>query len=391
MTTVTTPPVPSDLRMVRALGPVLPAAAVSSLPFTVFNTFLVQIAAAAGAGVAALGSLRGLGGLAALAVGVALAPLIDRVPKHVAAAGSLTLLGLSALLGASGDFLALAGFCLLVGAATAVLNPALSAAAADRFGDGPAAARAATLVSATQSLAAMLAAPLIALPALIWGWQGDLVAVTAIALLIAVFFLRRKVDPVEHEKIGYLKTFRRLRDVPGALPLLAVAMLRTTAFMGYLSYLAAFYAERFHLQPAGFAVVWTVSGGAFFVGNLLAGRFTNTTGRPEMVLPAATTAALAAMIAFYTTHSFPVAIAMTVVLGASHATAAACVVSMLVRRCGPLRGAALAVNGAGMSLGVFAGASLGGVGLALAGYAGVAVALGGATALALVCAWRVRP
>ncbi|TWP54401.1 MFS transporter [Lentzea tibetensis] len=376
--------------MVRALGPVLPAAAVSSLPFTVFNTFLVQIAAAAGAGVAALGSLRGLGGLAALAVGVALAPLIDRVPKHLAAAGSLTLLGLSALLGASGDFFALAGFCLLVGAATAVLNPALSAAAADRFGDGPAAARAATLVSATQSLAAMLAAPVIALPALFWGWQGDLVAVTAIALLIAVFFLRREVDPVRSQKIGYLKTFRRLRDVPGALPLLAVAMLRTTAFMGYLSYLAAFCADRFHLQPAAFAIVWSVSGGAFFVGNLLAGRYTNTNGNPEKVLIGAIAAALAAMIAFYTTHSLPIAIAMMVVLGAGHAAAAACVVSLVVRRCGLLRGAALALNGAGMSLGVFAGAALGGLGLALGGYAGVAAALGGATALALVFAWRVR-
>ncbi|MDI5982750.1 MFS transporter, partial [Amycolatopsis magusensis] len=72
------------------------------------------------------GGLRGLGGLAALGVGAAVAPLLDRVPKQYTAGGGLVLLGLSAVLGAAGQFLALAAFCLLVGAATSVLNPALA-------------------------------------------------------------------------------------------------------------------------------------------------------------------------------------------------------------------------------------------------------------------------
>jgi predicted MFS family arabinose efflux permease len=400
MTDVKTPaatvePLPSDLRMARALGPVLLASAVGLLPFTVFSTFLVPIAATAGTGVAAMGSLRGLGGLAALAVGAALAPLIDRVPKQYTAAVGLALLGVSSALGASGEFLAMVVFCVLVGAGTSILAPALTAAAADRFGDGPAAGRAATLVTATQSLTAMLAAPLVALPALFWGWQGVLVAVAVISLVLAVVFARRRpvaTGPAK-PKIGYLATLRALASVPGAVPLLGVALLRTAAFMGYLSYLAAVYAERFALSPGTFALVWTLSGGAFFVGNLLAGRFTSSATPwigPERMLVISLVVALGAIVGFYFAPALPVALLMTMLLGASHATVAACVVTMLVQRCGPLRGSALGINAAGMSLGVFLGSALGGLGLGLAGYPGTAAALGGLTLLALICALRVR-
>ncbi|HEX6343123.1 MFS transporter [Umezawaea sp.] len=392
--TTTDPPVPGDLRMARALGPVLLASAVGLLPFTVFSTFLVPIAEEAGSGVAALGSLRGLGGLAALAVGAAVAPLLDRLPKrHVAAAG-LALLGLSSLLGATGHFVAWVAFALLVGAGTSVLAPATAAMAADRFGDGPAAGRAATLVTATQSLTAMLAAPLVAAPALLWGWQGDLVAVSVISFALAALFRARR-GPVlaPRPRIGYLESLRALGSVPGAVPLLAVALLRTAAFMGYLSYLAAFYGERFSLSPGVFALVWTLSGGSFFVGNLFAGRFTNAAAegrRTERVMVVCLVVALGAVVGFYFAPTLPLALALTVLLGAGHAGVAACVTTLLVRRCGPLRGSALGINAAGMSLGVFVGSALGGLGLGLAGYPGTAAVLGGLTLAAVVSASRVR-
>ncbi|MEU8952775.1 MFS transporter [Streptomyces sp. NPDC048518] len=392
--------VPGDLRMARALWPVLLASAVGLLPFTVFSTYLVPIADEAGSGVAAMGGLRGLGGLAALLVGTALAPLIDRVPREWAAAGALTALAAAAALGAAGDFALLAVFCLLVGAGTSVLNPALTAAAADRFGAGRAAGRAATLVTAVQSMTAMLAAPVIALPALFWGWQGDLWGVTAVSLLLAAVFVarRRKTGAVREagggQRLGYVASFRALGAVRGVVPLLVIALLRTAVFMGYLSYLAAFYEERFELSAGLFTFVWTLSGASFFVSNLLTGRLTNA-DRPrvgtERLLALGLLAALVSVVGFYFTHWLPLALALTALHAASHAVVAACVVSLIVRRCGPgLRGAALSVNAAGMSLGVFVGAALGGAGLGIAGYPGVAavfgtlvVVAGGAAALVL--------
>ncbi|MEU6672833.1 MFS transporter [Streptomyces sp. NPDC046925] len=384
--------VPGDLRMARTLWPVLVASAVGLLPFTVFSTYLVPMAEDADSSVATLGGLRGLGGLAALLVGTALAPLIDRVRKEWAAAGGLAALGVSAALGASGDFILLAVFCLLVGASTSVLNPALTAAAADRFGSGKAAGRAATLVTATQSMTAMLAAPVIALPALFWGWQGDLLAVTGVSLLLAaVFFVRGKDKPVEEQagtqRLGYIASFKALGAIPGVVPLLLIALLRTAVFMGYLSYLAAYYDDRFDLDPGLFAFVWTLSGASFFVSNLLTGRVTNSEEPrigTERMLAFGLVAALVSVVGFYFTHWLPLALVMTSLHAASHAVVAACVVSLLVRRCGTQRGAALSVNSAGMSLGVFVGAGLGGLGLGLAGYPGVAVTFGVLVVAALV-------
>ncbi|MER7111843.1 MFS transporter [Streptomyces sp. NPDC000229] len=394
--------VPSDWRMTRVLWPFMVASAVGLVPFTIYSTFLVPIADASDGGVAALGQLRGLGGLAALAVGTALAPLIDRVRKEWAAAGGLAVLALSAALGATGEFLLLAAFCLLVGAGTAVLNPALTAAAADRFGNGAAAGRAATLITATQSLTALLAAPLVALPAVLWGWQGDLWAIAAVSSVLALYFLLRSRRPERAEKAeegagkeprpGYLASFKLLGALPGVVPLLCVAMLRTAAFMGYLAYLAAFYDERFGLDPGVFAIVWTLSGTSFFLGNLLAGRLLSAE-RPkipgERLMALALLVAMAALVGVFFTHSLLLALPLTALIGAGHATVAACVTTLLVRRCGSLRGTALSVNAAGMSFGVFLGAGLGGVGLGLGGYPGTAAALGGLTLAALVFARMV--
>ncbi|MFI6678135.1 MFS transporter [Kribbella sp. NPDC050470] len=389
--------VPGDWRMARRLWPFLVASAVSLIPFTVFGMYLVPIAAAAGGNVAEIGGLRGLGGLAALVVGFSLAPLIDRMARELVAAGGLALLGISAALGAVGNVFALAAFCLLIGASTSILAPSIGAAAADRFKTLAAAGRAATLVSATTSAMAMLAAPLLAVPGMLWGWRGNLLAAAVISLaLSAAFFWRgrgRKAPLRTGERVSYLATYRELARIPGALPLLVVAMLRTAAFMGYLAYLAAFYDEKFDLAPGWFALVWSLSGASFFLGNLLAGRYIALERPwigPEKMLLVGLAVALTSVSAFYFSPSLPLTLLLTALMGASHATVAACVTTLLVRRSGDLRGSALSVNAAGMSLGTFLGAALGGLGLGLGGYPGTALTFASITLIAVGFALRVR-
>ncbi|MGW6279950.1 MFS transporter [Kribbella sp. NPDC055071] len=385
--------------MARRLWPFLVASTVSLIPFTVFGMYLVPISAAAGGSVAEIGGLRGLGGLAALIVGFSVAPLIDRLARELVAAGGLALLGISAALGAVGNVFALATFCLLIGASTSLLAPSIGAAAADRFRSPAAAGRAATLVSATTSAMAMLAAPVLAGPGLIWGWRGNLLAASAISLtLSAAFFWRGRGRKAPLRANGttlmsYLATYRELARIPGALPLLAVAMLRTAAFMGYLAYLAAFYDERFDLAPGWFALVWSLSGASFFLGNLLAGRYLAVERPwigPEKMLVAGLGLALIAVAAFYFSPTLPLTLLLTALMGASHATVAACVTTLLVRRSGDLRGSALSVNAAGMSLGTFVGAAIGGLGLSLGGYPGTACTFAAITIIALAFALRVR-
>ncbi|GAA3487446.1 MFS transporter [Streptomyces cremeus] len=171
------------------------------------------------------------------------------------------------------------------------------------------------------------------------------------------------------------------------MPLLLVALLRTAAFMGYLAYLAAYYDERFRLGPETFALVWTLSGTSFFLGNLCAGRLLSAERRGlggERLMAVALGVALCALVGVFLSRSLLVALPLTALLGAAHATVAACVTTLLVRRCGSLRGTALGVNAAGMSFGVFLGAGLGGVGLSLGGYLGTAAVLGALTLVALL-------
>ncbi|MFG1620607.1 MFS transporter [Kribbella sp. NPDC049227] len=391
--------VPGDLWMARRLWPFLVASAVSLIPFTVFGMYLVPIAAAADGDVAEVGGLRGLGGLAALVVGFLVAPLIDRLARELVAAGGLALLGVSAALGAVGNVFALAAFCLLIGASTSILAPSIGAAAADRFTSPVAAGRAATLVSATTSMMAMLAAPVLAVPGLLWGWRGNLLAASVVSLALSAAFFwrgRGRKAPLRaggNERLSYLTTYRELGRIPGALPLLVVAMLRTAAFMGYLAYLAAFYDEKFDLAPGWFALVWSLSGASFFLGNLLAGRYIALERPwigPEKMLLIGLGVALTSVALFYFSPTLPLTLLLTALLGASHAAVAACVTTLLVRRSGDLRGSALSVNAAGMSLGTFLGAAIGGLGLGLGGYPGTALAFSAITLIAVLFAVRVR-
>jgi predicted MFS family arabinose efflux permease len=381
---------PSERRIIAAVWPTLLASAVGLLPFTVFSTYLVQIADDAGDGFAEVGSLRGLGGIGAVVAGVALAPLIGRLAPRRVAAAALVLLGVAAVVGTLSWVPALAAFCLLTGVSNALLYPALSTAAADRFGSGPAASRAATLVMTSQTLASTLGAPLIVLPTLWWGWQGDLVAIAVLAFVLApLLFGFGRDEPATDQgarRLGYLAAFRTLAAVPGALPLILVAFARAGAFMGHLAFLAPLYTDRFDLTPTLFAFVWTLSGGSFFVGHLVAGRLLNvdeSDRRARLVMAASLLTALVALVGVYVAPALPLALLCTAVLSASHAVVAAAVVTLLVRRCSDVRGPALSLNAAGMSLGLFLGTAAAGAGLGVAGYTGAAVALAALTVLAL--------
>lgn len=396
MSTTTAPTVLPDRVLVRDLWPVLSAAALGLVPFTVFGTYLVAIAAAGPWDVSVVGSLRGLGGIAALVVGVALAPALDRVPRAYAAAAGLLVLAVAALLGTAPALIAIAGFCLLIGAATSILNPALSALAADRYADPATAGRAATLVTATTSMTAMLAAPVVAVPAMFWGWRAPLVGVAAAAVLCALGLCRwsERGDFGDRavSRTGYARSLgavlsRRTTRIP-----LLVSLLRTTAFMGWLAYVAAFYDERFGLSPGTFTLVWTLSGGAFFLGNLISGRILARLNRPHQIGGVALggcVLGVAAQVLLVGATALPVALTGSVLLAAGHAAVAAAVTTLLVRGTDSLRGTALGLNGAAQSLGVFAGAALVGLALAVGGWRLVGVVLAGMTALAAVSAASV--
>ncbi|PQZ96680.1 MFS transporter [Arthrobacter sp. MYb224] len=396
----TTGKLPGERKIIAEIWPALLASAVGLLPFTVLSTFLVPIADWAGAGYAEVGSLRGLAGVGAVLTGVALAPLIGRIAPGRVAAAALALLGIAAVLGTFSGLAALAAFCLATGISNALLYPALSTAAADRFGNTPTAGRAATLVMTAQTLASTVGAPLLVLPALWWGWQGNLVAIAIASFALVPALLRYgRMESVAGQpaqpapRLGYLAAFRSLAAIPGARALLLVSFGRAGALMGHLAFLAPLYADKFQLSTGWFAFVWSLSGGSFFLGHLLAGRMLNAEDserRTRAVMGIALAAALLALLGVYLSPVLPLAMLCTSVLSASHAVVSAAVMTLLVRRCAEVRGTALSLNAAGMSLGLFLGAGAAGAALGTAGYLAAAAVLGGFTLLALIAALTLR-
>lgn len=384
---------PSERRMLADLWPILAAAALGLVPFTIFSTFLVVIADDGGLDIAGLGLLRGLGGLSALVIGFACAPLLDRWSRPMIAAVSLLAIGAACLLAIAGSPLAWVAFCLVIGAATATLNPALAALAADRYSDPAVSGRAATLVSSTQTLTAVLAAPLLAWPALLWGWRGDLVGVAVLAAVVVPVLLRGRARsdgrPAASARLGYRHAFRTVLSTPGTAALLLVSCARTAAFMGHLAFLAAFYSAHFGLGPGLFSLVWTVSGAAFFVGNWCCGWYLKSIPQSVHAARIAVVAAVAAsgaMVALFATRHVAVALALTALIALSHAVIAAVVITLLVRSSGGSRGAVLGLNASGQSLGVILGASIAAAGLATGGWVGVGWSLGAVTLIGVLAA-----
>ena len=385
-----------DLALARRLWLLLLATFTGFLPLTAVSLFLPAMAVDLGTNVAIIGGLRGLGGLAALAVGILVAPLLDRLPRAVTATAGLVVLALASAIVAGGSLGLLVIGYLLLGAAGAVLQPALQAAAADDLGPGVG-ARAAALLSAVGGLSATVAAPLLALPAIVWGWRGDFLAI-AVALGLLALLCRLRLSrrpPTGVTRVGYLASFRLVAATPGAPGLLVGSFFRSTAWLGWITYLAAYYATQFAADSGLIAVAWTLGGGAFFVANLVTGRLAARSAAgwrsPERVLLLGLLMAVALAPLSLLTPTLPLALLGSTAYAGVQGAALGATISLLVGRYSTQRGAVLGLNAAGLNLGAFAGAALVGLGIGLNGFQGAALVLVVVTLAALVTtAWTLR-
>src|SRR5262245_27921450 len=313
-----------DVALIRGIWLLMLAQILSTFPASATGIFLPAMAADAGSDLALLGGLRGLGGAAALVCGVLSAPLIDRVARAWAVPGGLALLALGAFLATFGSIATLTVFFALAGASGAITEPAVQSAAADGR-DAETGARAAAMISAFRALSPMLAAPLLAAPALMWGWRGDFFAIAIGCLLIAVAAgatLARQ-PAAGLSRPGYLAAFRIVGEAAGALPLVVGSTLRATLQFAWLTYLAAYLIERFGATTVDIALTWTLGGTGFFIANLLVGRWIGanaTSGwrTPERLLPASLVVMMVLTPIGFLVVTLPAAMLIAGLTAASH-------------------------------------------------------------------------
>jgi predicted MFS family arabinose efflux permease len=277
--------------------------------------------------------------------------------------------------------IAVAAFYIVVEAAGVVVLPAIQEASADND-PGSLGARAAALVNNVQSLAPLLAAPLLAGSALVWGWQGDFEIIAAGALVLALVALRTqsRQRPTGVAQPGYVAAFRLIARAHGAVALLLGSSLRACFFWVHVSFLAAYLSDRFDLSMPPIALLFSLSGLVFLLVNQQASRWFSVANAPawrapERLLPAGLlVAGLAGPLAFVM-PSAPLAALVSMVSVAGHGVAVASSVTLIVRRYAPLPGAMMRLKMAGNNLGAFVGGAAGGLGLGLMGYPGLALAM----------------
>jgi predicted MFS family arabinose efflux permease len=244
----------------------------------------------------------------------------------------------------------------------------------------------------------MLGGPLLAATAGWVGWRGDYLASAGLILLVAALAgatLDRR-PPVGVARVGYRTAFRLVAVAPGAVPLLLGSTLRATVQWGWSAYLAAFLVDRFGASTALVAVAWGLGGTCFFIANLGVGRLLGAAAgggwrSPARLLPAILLAMTALVPLSLLAPTLPLAVVAAALGAGTQGAAIAAIISLLVGRYAPLRGAVLGLNAAGSNLGLFAGAALGGVALGAGGYPGLALALTAlATTSLAVTFWALR-
>jgi predicted MFS family arabinose efflux permease len=391
----------SERGILGATWPLLVTAFVGNLPYPASNIFVGALATDFGVEPAAIGGLRAVSGAAALAIGFLAAPLLDRVPRAVTVLLGLGLVIVGSLLPLLGELVALTASFFAVGAAMAILVPAIQAAGGDLF-HGPNAGRAAALVNSSQGLSGTLAGPIMVLPALLGGWHAGYASMAMLALLtcgLAAWRLSWR-PPTGVARVGYHAAFGLVARAPGALPLLVASTLRNCAFFGWVVYLAAFFADRFQADMPLLGIVWFVGSFAFFLANILAGRLVNSGQDQESVrwwrdplglLVLSTIASVVLAPLTFLSPTVELAIVALIVYALAQGVLVAALVSLLVRRYLPIRGPVMALNGVGQNVGTVLGTAAAGLGLALGGYNGLAVTMVLLTAAAAITLLTALP
>lgn len=376
-------------------------AALGLMPFTVYSVLLVDITEAAGEAEAVVGGLRGLGGISAIAVGTLLATAAHRLSHRISIVLGLIVLGGACLIAAAGTMPALVAFCLLVGSSTAVLTPMLQAAAADRFTRSADQGRAATMVTATTTLTAVAAGPVIGVVSLWFDWRIILSIVAGLAWVTAIITLAQRttssaLHPGRHDPPGTQPTERphsesicstpstRLVEQTDVLALIGIIGFRTAAFMGALALMAGVYHDRHQLTGSEFAAVWTASGLSFFVANWFSGRALAREAAPVWAFLIGCICAATGLGLVFLATPLPAMVIGTALLATGHAALAAAATTLLVRRTDEHRSRALVISGIAQSAGTFLGAGAASLGFLIAGWQGTAVSLLTVTLAAMV-------
>jgi predicted MFS family arabinose efflux permease len=352
----------------------------------IIGPLIVELSQAFRVGVAEVGQLVGAYALPSAAVALVSGPLLDLHGRRRILVGGLVLVALSTLGCALIDGLpSMLVLRVLAGIGGAAIWPAAIAAIGDIF---PYRQRAWAMgwLLGINALVPALGVPAETLIAQRFGWRmaffavASLVAVAAVALAATL----PRTTPRTALAISYLATYRDALRHVDVLAMIGYGVLSHVFWHAALTYAPSFYQLTYGLTVGELAPILAAVGFAGIVGNFAGGRAAGRLGsRPVAVVSLLSIALLLPaqmglglpMLAALGLH-----LAWSVPNGARGPAANALLTEVLPER----RGTVISLNSAASSLGVFLGASLGGLVVGTGGgFAGLGILC---SVLAIGCA-----
>ena len=212
-------------------------------------------------------------GVTALIVG----PLADHLGHRRAIVfGLLTLLGSALMMGLAPSLWVMLLGGLLAGIGASIIGIPFAVAATTWHGDGQ--RRALSRIQSAQTLGTILGAPILTAVASATLWRGAYGVIIATYAAAIVLVLRGVVADPRRERGRFsmqtvLDAYRPLISDPAMRHLYGASAARGLGWFGPLIYLGAFYTDVHHLSLRQVGLVYMISSGGLFLGNLAAGEW----------------------------------------------------------------------------------------------------------------------
>jgi MFS transporter, DHA1 family, inner membrane transport protein len=340
--------------------------------------FLPFMAKAHGVSVSLLGQVPALMLLLSALLGLVIGPLADHHGYRRTLLLCLLAIVASSLSTGLAIMLSVLFLAAIFGAVgRAAVMPVAQATAASFFVEDTARRRAISRIQSGAPLAATLGIPLLTTSAIVVGWRGAFIVVSALALGTALA-LRRILGPDEVASTGkprlrsILDAYRPVFQHRTTLTLIVAACVENIGVNAMWTYYGAFYVQYHGFSTTQVGLVSLAAGLGVLVGQMAAGG--RLGGRPWLLFIAGCVGS-GSLIGLSLMLSMPAIAAITLMAAGwvMHGMVMVSTVVLLVDRSPAGRAVTLTLNGSAMSFGMALGAGLGGLVLAGAGYLALGV------------------
>lgn len=351
---------------------------------------LVEIAREMGVSVGTAGLLVTAFGLPGIVVGLLAGPLSDRYGRKPFLVGGTVVMSALTVLGAAAP-----GFAHLLltrvgaGVGASVLFPNMNATIADEFPYQERGRAMSTIISLNQ-LATIVGVPLAGLIASATSWRVSFALVGIIGLVAAAVVMRtaRGTPPPGATDVPVRELYAGILADTSVKGAMASSLLGSIFWFTWITYVVAFFVERYALPTATASLVVLVTGVGIVGGSQVGGRLGDRFG--HRVVVGWTIVAAGAVMLAQTVFVRDLWLAAVLALAIALLSGARFAGNMtLISELAPTaRGTVLSVNSAIVSIGIVVGTSLGGVLIDSYGYEALGIMSTVAGLASALIVWR---